>query len=195
METKVPYPINQIKIIYFLLTATFIVACHKQEIKSTDAGIQMLAGRLIYNGKLFTGRYIEEIPAMEIRQITEYKYGLENGESIMKNLQGQILEKRYYQDGLKVGIHRSWFLNGNDRVYSEFKDGKYVGDRWEWFENGKPAVYSKFDQEGRILVEKKWNRYGKIYMNQVFAEDGSSVGLPGSKNCKPIKSVDEPILK
>ena len=177
------------------MTATFFVACHKQEIKSTDAGIQILAGRLIYKGKLFTGRYIEEIPAMEIIQITEYKYGLENGESTMKNLHGQILEKRYYQDGLKVGIHRSWFLNGNDRVYSEFKDGKYVGDRWEWFENGKPAVYSKFDQDGRILVEKKWNRYGKIYMNQVFAEDGSSVGLPGSKNCKPIKSVDEPILK
>jgi len=193
MEIKVPFPINSVKTILFLLAAAFIVACHGEEIKSTDPGIQMLAGRLIFKGKLFTGKFIEEIPAMEIKQITEYRNGLENGEFLTKNLHGQILEKRYYHDGIKVGIHRSWFSNGNDRMYSQFENGIYVGDRWEWFEDGKPALYAHYDQEGRILAEKKWNRYGKIYMNIVFANDGSSVGLPGSKNCKPIKSLDEPI--
>ncbi|EMO26885.1 MORN repeat protein [Leptospira interrogans serovar Bataviae str. HAI135] len=132
----------------------------------------------------------KKIPALGEIETTQFKNGLEDGEMTSKNKDGQLLEKRYFKKGLKEGIHRAWFPNGNNRLYSEFRSGKYIYDRWEWHDNNRPFIYEKFDENGKLLVSKKWNRSGQIFMNTVIAKDGSSIGLPGSKICEPIKSPD-----
>ena len=76
--------------------------------------------------------------------------------------------KRDFSKKTEAGIHKSWFQNGNIRLYSEFENGKYINDRWEWYDNGKPYIYEKYDSSGRIMVTKMWNRYGHIYMNIVY---------------------------
>ncbi len=69
-----------------------------------------------------------------------------------KNKDGQLLERRYFKEGFKEGIHRTWFLNGNNRLYSEFRSGKNIHDRSEWNDYYRPFFYVKFDENRKLLV-------------------------------------------
>lgn len=168
-----------------------LYGCQEMIIENNDPDISISQGRFFYKGNPFTGKLRQENPAMEEIYITTFKNGLEDGEYIAKKKSGQLLEKRLFREGQKYGIHRSWFPNGNNRLYSEFDNGNYINDRWEWYDTGTPATYEKFDKDGRILVSKKWYRNGNIYMNVAFTKDGRSVGLPGSKLCNPIKPPEK----
>ncbi len=190
MATKALFPINPLQLI--LLILTFILGCQDNRvIEMGDPNITMSQGKFFYNGEAFSGKIRQDNPVMEEFYITSYKDGMEDGEYIAQKKTGQLLEKRFFKAGQKVGIHRSWFPNGNNRLYSEFDNGKYINDRWEWYDNGKPYIYEKFDKNGKILVSKTWNRVGHIYMNIAFTKDGSSVGMPGSKICNPIKPPEK----
>ncbi|TQE73150.1 toxin-antitoxin system YwqK family antitoxin [Leptospira noguchii] len=185
------FPTKSFFILSIILTVVAFVGCQEGEtIENTDSNLQMSQGRFYYKGKLFTGFIKKKIPALGEIETTQFKNGLEDGEMTSENKDGQLLEKRYFKKGLKEGIHRAWFPNGNNRLYSEFRSGKYIYDRWEWHDNNRPFIYEKFDENGKLLVSKKWNRSGQIFMNTVIAKDGSSIGLPGSKICEPIKSPD-----
>jgi antitoxin component YwqK of YwqJK toxin-antitoxin module len=173
-------------LVFCLLTFFILQGCKAKPVQISDPNIKIFAGKVFYKNEPFTGTLLEEIAVLGQIQTTEFQNGVEDGEQISIVLGGQVLEKRYYENGMKEGIHRSWFPNGNRRLYSKFINGRYVGDRMEWFDNGQLAIYEKYDENSKILVTKKWNQNGKIYMNVVFSDDGSSVGLPGSKICKPI---------
>ncbi|MBM9576281.1 hypothetical protein JWG45_03850 [Leptospira sp. 201903070] len=173
-----------------LLTFVFSSCQKSSTVDFSDPGLVRAQDRVFYLNKPFEGIIRTEIPALGETQFAHYKNGMEDGEFISRNQSGQVLERRRFEKGQKVGIHRAWFPNGNNRFYSEFKNGKYTNDRWEWHDNGKPFLYEKYDEDGKILVSKKWNRNGQIYMNTVIATDGSSFGLPGSKICEPIKKSE-----
>ncbi|WP_411824526.1 toxin-antitoxin system YwqK family antitoxin [Leptospira sp. 'Mane'] len=190
MEIRDPYPIKPFFILINFLAVAFLMHCREDlSLDANDPNIALFQGRVFYKAQPFDGLIKQEFPDLNEVQTTHYKEGLEDGEYIAKLLNGQLLEQRYFKEGRKEGIHRSWFLNGSNRQYSEFKDGKYINDRWEWYDTGKPSLYEKFDQNSRLIVTKKWNRNGQIYMNVVFTDNGSSVGMPGSKICEPIQKT------
>lgn len=163
--------------------------CHEfGSIDHADPGFSISRGLILYHGSPFTGKMIQKNATLDESFITTYKNGLEDGEYTARKGNGQLLEQRFYLAGEKHGIHRTWYENGNNRSYAEFKMGKYINESWSWYENGKPAKFDKYDEKGNILVTKVWNKLGNIYMNLSFNPDGSSVGLPGSKICEPIKS-------
>ncbi|MCG6166731.1 toxin-antitoxin system YwqK family antitoxin [Leptospira sanjuanensis] len=173
------------------LMAFFWIGCQGGDtVEHTDSNLVFFKDKLYYKRNLFTGILKTDVSALGETQTARYKDGLEDGEFLSVNKDGRVLERRFFREGLKEGVHRAWFPNGNNRFYSEFRSGKYVNDRWEWYENGKPSLYEKFDENGKLIVVKKWNRNGQIYMNTVIAADGSSLGLPGSKICEPIKKAD-----
>ncbi|HMV45799.1 MAG TPA: hypothetical protein PK079_05815 [Leptospiraceae bacterium] len=170
--------------------AAFLIGCYDfNTVENTDKDLSIVNGLVFYKGKPFTGKLKQEILPMNEIHISEYKDGAEDGEYTAKKKDGSLLERRYFKAGVKEGIHRSWFPNGKDRLYSEFKNGTYINDRWEWHDNGVPALYERYNENGNILVTKKWRRTGQIYMNLSFLENGGSIGLPGSKICEPIKST------
>ncbi|TGM03170.1 hypothetical protein EHQ76_10145 [Leptospira barantonii] len=185
------FPTKSLFVLSIFLTVVFTSGCQEGEtIDQTDPNLIEYQDRVFYKRKPFTGFLKNEIPALGETQTTQFKNGFADGEFISKNREGFVLEKRFFKKGLKEGIHRSWFPNGNNRMYSEFRSGKYINDRWEWHDNNKPYLYEKFDENGKLIVAKKWNRHGQIYMNTVIAVDGSSIGLPGSKICEPIKKAE-----
>ncbi|BDA80368.1 hypothetical protein LPTSP3_g32980 [Leptospira kobayashii] len=192
MEIKDPYPIRSFLTLIGVLAVLHLLYCRDNlSIDSKDPNITLFQGRIFYKAQPFDGVIRQDLPALDEIQTTHFKLGLEDGEFISKNNAGQLLEQRYFKEGQKQGIHRSWFPNGNNKQYSEFKDGNYINDRWEWYDNGKPSLYEKFDQNSKLIVTKKWNRNGQIYMNIVFTDNGSSAGMPGSKICEPIKKQDK----
>lgn len=190
MEIKALSAINCFPKI-LLLAALFFQGCRETAVESTDPLFSMQEGKLFYNGKEFTGRTRTVNPVLEEEYITSYKNGAEDGEYTAKAKNGQILEQRYFVQGLKQGIHISWFPNGQPRLYSEFDKGNYINDRWAWYDNGQPYTYEKYDKNGKILASKVWSRTGQIYMNLAFSKNGSSTGMPGGKLCEPIKNPDQ----
>lgn len=188
METKALFPTKKLQVIIITLIA--LLGCQGETmIESNNPELSFSSGKYYLKGIPFTGKIKVENPAMEEFSITSYKNGLEDGDYTAQKKSGQLLEKRFFKEGQKHGVHRSWFQNGNNRLYSEFDNGKYINDRWEWYDDGKPYIYEKYDLSGKILVTKMWNRYGNIYMNIVYDKNGSSVGMPGSKICNPIKPL------
>lgn len=180
-----------LSIFFVFLTTFFTIGCQGSvTIESSDPNLAVFKDKVYYKLKPFNGLIRTTFPALDEIQITEFKDGLEDGEYISRNEGGHVLERRTFKEGVKVGVHRAWYRNGNNRFYAEFSSGKYINDHWEWYDNGKPSLYEKFDENGKLIVVKKWNRNGQIYMNTVIASDGSSVGLPGSKICEPIKKAD-----
>ncbi|MBW0435891.1 hypothetical protein HGB47_19985 [Leptospira yasudae] len=185
------FPTKPISLILVFLTALLSIGCQGGDtVEHTDPNLVFFKDKLYYKRMLFTGILKTDVPALGETQTARYTAGLEDGEFLSVNKEGRVMERRFFREGLKEGVHRAWFPNGNNRFYAEFRSGKYANDRWEWYENGKPSLYEKFDENGKLIVVKKWNRNGQIYMNTVIAVDGSSVGLPGSKICEPIKKAD-----
>lgn len=187
MEIKDLFPIKKLQLIVITLITLF--GCQGETIDSNSPELTFSNGKYYLKGLPFTGKIKIENQTMEEFSIASYRNGLEDGEYFTQKKSGQIIEERFFKEGLKQGIHKSWFQNGNIRLYSEFENGKYINDRWEWYDNGKPYIYEKYDSSGRIMVTKMWNRYGHIYMNIVYDKNGSSIGMPGSKICNPIKPL------
>lgn len=182
---------KSLSIFFVFLTTLFAIGCQGGDtIEYSDPNLALFKDKVYYKQKPFNGLIRRDLPALDEIQTTEFKDGLEDGTYISQNGSGFVLEKRTFKEGLKVGVHRSWYRNGKNRFYAEFNSGKYINDHWEWYDNGKPSLYEKFDENSKLIVVKKWNRSGQIYMNTVIASDGSSVGLPGSKICEPIKKTD-----
>ncbi len=171
-----------------LFASLLMIGCQEYgAIDQADPSLSYFHGLLVQNGNVFTGKIIQKNDALSETYITTYQNGLEHGEYIAKKNNGTLVERRFFLNGEKEGIYESWYENGNRKVYAEFKKGTYINDHWTWYENGKPSKYEKYNEEGKILATKIWNKAGNIYMNLSFYADGSSVGLPGSKICSPIK--------
>jgi antitoxin component YwqK of YwqJK toxin-antitoxin module len=160
-------------------------------ILSTDKDITFFQGKYYYKGELYNGIIKQYLSVMKETHLVPYKNGIEHGNYIAKNDDGQILEDRNFFEGEKHGIHKSFYSNGNFRLYSEFDHGNYNNERWEWHINGNPLLYEKFDKEGKLLVTKKWYQNGHIYMNVSYNETKTSFGLPGSKVCAPINKIQQ----
>ncbi|WP_135355037.1 toxin-antitoxin system YwqK family antitoxin [Leptospira ryugenii] len=164
--------------------------CQAKIYEATDPDLQMISGVMVHKNQLLSGIIRQYIPAVSETHLTTFDNGIQHGDFTVIHDSGVLLQKTPFKNGKQNGYSYTWFLNGKNRSFSEFKNGFYVNDRMEWHDNGQLALYEKYTPEGKILGAKKFYREGKIYMNLVFQEDGSSYGLPGSKVCKPIKNSE-----
>ncbi len=177
------------RILFFFLTVGFFLHCQPElTLTAGDPQLQFSGGRWLFQEKPFTGKIKEPLP--DAIRLTEYKDGAENGEQTMHARSGVLVEERFYKEGKKHGVHRGWFVNGQDRFYSEFNNDQYTGEQWTWHSNGKVAEFKKYTPDGQILVHKHWRESGQIYRNQVFAAKATTTaGMPGVKICNTVKDT------
>jgi len=177
------------RILFSILSLVCLLHCRSElTLTAGDAQLQFSGGRWLFHGKPFTGRIRQPLP--DATRLTEYKDGVEHGQQTMHAQSGVLVEERFYQQGKKHGVHRGWFVNGQDRFYTEFSDDHYAGEHWTWHSNGKVAEFKKYTPDGQILVHKHWRESGQIYRNQVFAvQNTKESGMPGVKLCNTVKDT------
>ncbi len=180
------------KFVLTIVIAAGILACRGSDpvVNADDPGLSAEQGRQLYNGKPFTGFIRNHLRAIKEIHKTHYRAGFQHGLSTEETEGGLLLASRNYEAGAKHGVHRTWHQNGKQRSYAEFRLGKYTGEVWLWHDNGLPYDYSVYDENGLILVQKRWRVTGQIYMNQVF-QNGTPIGMPGSKLCNPAKTEEK----
>ena len=187
---------ERIRIVLFFWTVTGLLSlggCQKQ-VESSDLDLRMYQGRVIYHFKYYTGVIRRSLPALREVHITPYRRGRQHGTAVVKNFEGKVISKRIYVNGIKDGVHRTWYANGNYRSYTVFKKGKYVNEVWQWHLNGKLAKYRLYNEKHEVVVEKRWRNSGQVYANMVFIK-GVAVGMPGSKLCEPVKPRGREVRK
>ena len=82
------------------------------------------------------------------------------GEEIVKYADGKLYEQRFYEKGIKTGIHKGWWNNGNLRFEYHFNnEGEYNGEVKEWYTNGQLMKFFHFINVLKMVYEKfhtKW---------------------------------------
>lgn len=105
---------------------------------------------------------------------------------------GKIRELRYFENGKKVGDHKTWWENGQVQSHYIFEDDEYEGTCREWNEHGaliREMNYHKGHESGS---QKQWYDDGKVRSNYVIIK-GRRYGLLGTKNC--VNVSDSPDMR
>lgn len=100
----------------------------------------------------------------------------------------KMAAETFFQNGRKVGVHRTWYLSGNLKSRSEFEKPNQMKLYQSWFENGKMSKQIVF-KDGLETDTKIYRESGQIYLNRVV-RNGRMYGLPGGKACTRVKSDD-----
>ena len=53
-------------------------------------------------------------------------------------------EEVEYSDGIKNGLHKQWYKNGQQKFERTYKNGIHDGKWTEWYENGQSMVEGNF---------------------------------------------------
>lgn len=148
-----------------------------------DIPLQNEAGIFIYNHQRFTGTVYALLPNQkDTLAIGSFIDGKEDGEWRRYFTAVQLMEKRFYSAGIKVGVYEAWWPNGSRRLVYHFAGGEYEGTCKDWAENGiliSEMTYHQGHEEG---PQKQYYDNGKIKANYVM-QNGRRYGLLGTKNC------------
>ena len=154
-------------------------------INALDKNLKLVNGILFYNETPFSGKLLDYYDAKNLKSEVTYKGGRKNGAE-----NGNILSARFYTEGFKTGIHKSWWPSGILKFEYHFNDkGEFHGTVKEWYKSGQPFRdfnYNKGKEEGKQLM---WKSNGAIKANyEVIA--GERFGLIGLKKCYTV-TVDK----
>lgn len=155
----------------------------KKRYNETDLQLKNEAGIFTHNHQPFTGTVYALLPnKRDTLAIGSFIDGKEDGEWRRYFASAQLMERRFYSGGNKVGMYEAWWPNGRRRLVYRFADGEYEGTCKDWAENGilvSEMTYRQGHEEG---PQKQYYDNGKIKANYLI-KDGRRYGLLGTKNC------------
>lgn len=176
----------------FLISGVFICffSCKNQAenityhtFNSDSISLENMNGIRVHNQKPFTGIVFSLFPqTSDTAKISCFKDGRENGLWLQFYINGQLQQKRYFEDGVKTKTDSVWWENGQLKMACSFENGEYEGELKEWNAQGiltKEMHYKNGYEEGS---QKQFYDNGKVRSNYVM-KNGQRIGLLGTKNC------------
>lgn len=168
----------------------FVLGCNTADTTFTtrisDENLRLVNGVLIYNETPFSGVLLEHFTTETIKSRTEYLEGKKNGRVQRWYKDGSKLSERFYAEGFKVGIHKSWWPSGILKFEYHFNDkGEFHGVVKEWYQSGKlfqDFNYNEGKEEGK---QRMWKPDGSIKANYEVI-NGERYGLIGLKKCYTV---------
>ena len=178
---------------YLAVLLLMLSACNKRIVRPS-VDVSFNNGKLIHQGRNFSGVVEENFVQTGTVRDTQYYKGVPHGEQLeyLPN-SSQIVALRNFSGGKNSGVHKGWFADGHRRFHYEYKEGLPHGEFWEWHNSGHPSLFARFDK-GVLIGKKMWREDGKIYMNFVFPQ-GKAVGVPGVKLCYQVRDGGGAVLK
>lgn len=153
--------------------------------------LQISNGILYYNDAPFKGLITSFDEINQTKNKTNYLHGLKDGEQRKLFMNDSVAEIRFYKEGIKVGIHKSWWENGQQKFEYPFnKKGAYDGAIKEWYRNGQLVKAFNYVNGKEDGSQKMWLSNGNIRANYTVIND-ERFGLIGLKKCYSVKINDE----
>lgn len=165
----------------------------EQRVQYNSESFTEVKGELRYNGVSFTGWLLSVDAVNKTKNSSHYKDGFKHGKEKKNYLSGGQAEERWYDAGIKVGVHKAWWPSGKPKFEYHFDtSGAYHGSVTEWYPSGQ--CYKKFHfihgrEAGR---QQMWQGDGTLRANFTTV-DGERYGLIGLKKCYTVNTANETI--
>jgi len=186
-----------LKTIFLILGCLFFLSCNERVeengiiLNAENLKFKINNGIVLYNDVPFSGIIKSFDEVNQTNNSTVYVDGKKDGVEEKRFLNEAIAEQRFYTDGLKSGIHKSWWKNGVLKFEYHFDNkGFYNGTVKDWYQNGqlvKEFNYVNGKEKGR---QKMWLINGNIQANYTLV-NGDRFGLIGLKKCFTVKTNNE----
>jgi len=157
-----------------------------ESIHVKNADVQTSGGITRISGKAFSGDLFLLFESSDTQYIRSYENGKPHGPWTEWYEAGKIREQRFFNRGQKVGIHRAWWPNGENKWEYAFENGVNQGRHTTWNSEGQLISEMNYDEgqeEGRQVV---FYDNGSIKSNYVI-KNGRRYGLLGTKNCINVR--------
>jgi uncharacterized protein len=118
------------------------------------------------------GLFVEYDESENILTRGNYTEGSEEGEWYYNNR--GVIEKGTYFDGMKIGLWRIWFANGNLAFEMEYDQDLYNGKYVAYWENGKTRISGKYVTGIQVGVWIKYDEEGTPYLTTTY-KDGKEI--------------------
>ena len=173
-----------------------IVSCKKNQepqlvLFEENEHLELENGILFYKNQPFSGslKYFNQVN--QTNNIANYFQGKKHGEEKKYFLNDSLAEVRFYKNGLKVGIHKSWRKNGKPKFEYPYNNlGMYHGTMKEWYSNGQILKEFKYVNGKESGTQKMWQSNGNIRANYTVV-NGERFGLIGLKKCYTINTDED----
>ncbi|MFT5761763.1 MAG: antitoxin component YwqK of YwqJK toxin-antitoxin module [Polaribacter sp.] len=169
------------------------VSCEKNEkphlvLFKENKELQIVNGVLYYYDAPFSGTLKTFDEVNQTNNVARYLNGKKDGEERKLFKNEALAEIRFYKKGEKVGVHKSWFENGQQKFeYPYSQNGVYHGTMKEWYPNGKLVREFNYVKGKESGSQKMWLSNGNIRANYTVV-NGERFGLIGLKKCYSVKT-------
>lgn len=131
--------------------------------------IQVIEGKAYKEEVLFTGvDTVRFQDSNQIKEITKYLSGLEEGKSTVYHKNGSRKEERFWDAGQKEGIWLNWDAEGNLIAEAGYKSNKKDGNWNIWNSEGQKLFEMHYKNGKKIGLWKQWDDAGKLTMEKSF---------------------------
>lgn len=150
-----------------------------------DKHLTQLQGVCYYKSVPLTGCIYERYPNGDFAKQIPYVDGKQNGTMRWWYPNQVLQQERYFDKGLKQGIHKSWWPDGKPRFEYTFKDNEYNGTVKEWYASGQLCRVFRYKMGHEDGLQQMWWDNGTVRANYVV-KDGQQYGLIGRKLCRNL---------
>ena len=148
-------------------------------------------GILYHEKNVFTGVLKSFDSVNQTHNTVTYRNGKKEGEERKLFINNELAERRFYSRGIKVGTHKAWSTNGQQKFEYPYNDnGVYHGTIKEWYPNGQLVKEFHYSSGKEIGTQKMWTSKGKLVANYAVVK-GERFGLIGLKKCYSVNTKDE----
>lgn len=158
-----------------------------QIVNASDENLKLDNGVLFYNESPFDGTLVSYYKTEKLKSKIQYINGKKHGAEIQWYINGNKLMERFYHEGFKTGIHKSWWEDGKPKFEYHFNQkGEFHGTVKEWYKNGQPYRYCNYVEGKEHGSQRMWKGDGSIKANYEVV-NGERFGLIGLKRCYNVK--------
>ena len=178
------------RILHICIIYLIIFNCNtsptSQIIDALDVSLKLDNGVLFYKEVPFSGVLVTYYETKKSKSKIEYVDGKKHGYEKQWDVTGFRYIERFYNEGFKTGIHKSWWDDGTKKFEYHFnKKGEFHGIVKEWYKSGQ--IFRDFNYfAGKELGRQRmWKYDGTIKANyEVVNRD--RFGLIGLKKCYTV---------
>lgn len=164
-------------------------------IEDTNAELELVNGVLLFKDKPFDGLLEAHYDSGKVKSQINYSRGKKEGLETILHENDSIFSKRFYNKGLKTGIHKSWWENGHPKfVYHFNSQGEYNGNVKEWYASGILFRDFNYVNGKETGIQRLWYETGKIKANYEVI-NGERFGLIGLKKCYQVTVGSDEVTK
>lgn len=190
------YHVNLKHIVVYAMFFLFVFSCKDTSlsvVKQTDLNLILENGVLFYRTHPFSGTIVSNYSKKLPKYQAQYKDGKKHGPEKKWFSNGVLAEERFYTDGFKTGLHRSWWEGGGPKFQYYFNDtGAFHGEVKEWYPSGQLFRSFNYLNGQEVGRQRLWKLDGAIKANYEVVNN-ERYGLIGLKKCYTVTKDSDAI--